>query len=404
MYNENFTVRDFCEHEDWFSVNREYQRESGVWSLKDEQHLIDTVLNDLDMPKIYLGKLSDRDYEIVDGQQRIKTLQKFRNNEFGLSGEISGYNYDEKRYNELSENDIRTFDDFQIHTVVLEDFDDEDIRAMFRKLQRGDSLNWREKLNAYPGSIVPFTRTLAGHSFRDKLSISLNRYRAYGLVARFLLLEDRGITDISPRYIREFYKQNENKDEDWSVAQKVRRVLNFLDQAFPEKTPELNKESWIINCYLLASYLVENYDMSEETDTFREFYVETWREIGEHRESGSGIEAVRRFIDANTSGTTSKSNIKIRYEYLVEEFLRENPDIPSIDSNRGFNHFERTTIWRLQDRKCADCDDRISFEELEAHHIQPHSRGGETTLENAEGLCEECHNEAHSGDPGTSDV
>lgn len=396
MEDEIFSVRDLCEYRDWFEVNREYQRESGVWSLNDKQYLIDTILKDLDIPKIYLGKLGDRDYEIVDGQQRISTVQEFHDGEFKLDGEINGYDVDGQYFDDLSEDQIRQFNDFKIHTVVLEDFTDEDIRAMFRKLQRGQPLNWREKLNAYPGSIVPLTRELASHNFFDKISVSLNRYRAYGLIARFLLLEDRGPTDISPRYVREFFRQNENKDSNWDVERRVKRVLTYLDNTFSEETPELNKESWIINLYLLTSHLIGNYNIQNKHNLIRSFYLDTWQQINQARESGTGIEAVASFVDANTSGTTSKKNIKIRYEYLVEEFLRENPNLDILDPERGFNHYERTVIWRNQNRSCDRCGDQIAFEELKAHHVQPHSQGGETTLENAQGLCSDCHNEVHS--------
>lgn len=396
MQNEIFSVRDFCEYRGWFEINRTYQRESGVWSLKDKQHLIDTILRNLDIPKIYLGKLGDRDYEVVDGQQRIETVQDFRDGEFSLRGNISGWDLDGKYYGDLSEELVRQFNDFEIHVVVLEDFTDEDIRSMFRKLQRGQPLNWREKLNAYPGSIVPLTRGITEHPFFEKVDVSLNRYRAFGFAARFLLLEDRGPTDISPRYVREFFRQNKNKSSGWDIAGKVKQVLNYLDNTFEEPIPELNKEAWVFNLYLLTSFLIENYDMSDERDQLETFYIDTWHNMNEARESGTSLGAVAKFVDANSSGTTSKTNIETRYEYLVEEYLRENPDLNILDSERAFNHFERATIWRNQSRQCDECGDQISFEEMEAHHVELHSEGGQTSLENAQGLCSDCHQRIHA--------
>jgi len=64
---------------------------------------------------------------------------------------------------------MKTFDDFDLMCIILKNHSDEEVRKMFRKLQRGKPLNWREELNAYPGSIVPLMRNLSKHDFLIKL-------------------------------------------------------------------------------------------------------------------------------------------------------------------------------------------------------------------------------------------
>src|SRR3989338_3746144 len=81
----------------------EYQR-SPVWSRKQKQLLIDTILRDLDIPKFYLRDLTDGQYEseVVDGQQRLRAIWGFRKGEFSLAKdadpvngvEIAGLTYD----------------------------------------------------------------------------------------------------------------------------------------------------------------------------------------------------------------------------------------------------------------------------------------------------------------------
>jgi len=84
LEREAWSVSHFCRHEDWFTINKEYQREKDVWSQRDKKHLIDTIIRDLDIPKLYLAKKGDKNYEIVDGQQRIRTIWEFYNNEFWI--------------------------------------------------------------------------------------------------------------------------------------------------------------------------------------------------------------------------------------------------------------------------------------------------------------------------------
>src|SRR3989344_6843071 len=64
----------------------EYQR-SPVWSKKQKQLLIDTIMRDLDIPKFYLRALKDStyDWEVVDGQQRLRSIWEFRKGEYKIS-------------------------------------------------------------------------------------------------------------------------------------------------------------------------------------------------------------------------------------------------------------------------------------------------------------------------------
>ena len=40
-------VGHFRNREDRYPINREYQREPGIWSLEDKQYLIDSILKNL---------------------------------------------------------------------------------------------------------------------------------------------------------------------------------------------------------------------------------------------------------------------------------------------------------------------------------------------------------------------
>ena len=145
--------------------------------------------------------MDDKRFEIVDGQQRIRTIWNFRDNKFALDGSISGSELDGKRYRDLAADLIEQFDNFQLTCVLLINYDDEKTRELFSKLQRGKPLNPAEKLNAFPGKIVPTMRAIGGHGFFKKIVFSLRRYKAYHIAAKLMLLEDQGISDISPKNI-----------------------------------------------------------------------------------------------------------------------------------------------------------------------------------------------------------
>ncbi len=60
-------------------LDADYQREK-IWSTKQQEELLDSILVDIDIPKIYLAEVEDNkqfDYECIDGKQRMSTLLRF---------------------------------------------------------------------------------------------------------------------------------------------------------------------------------------------------------------------------------------------------------------------------------------------------------------------------------------
>lgn len=92
----------------------EYQREY-VWSLEDKIKLIDSIFNNVtiglfvfaQLPHIDIGK----QYEIIDGKQRLTALIEFFEDRFKYQGFY---------FSELSNKDMRHFNDFGISIGVLE--------------------------------------------------------------------------------------------------------------------------------------------------------------------------------------------------------------------------------------------------------------------------------------------
>jgi len=63
-------------------LDPEYQRLSDIWTMDKRQLLIDTILNEFDVPKLYLHKFHEPvkrgaksyDYAIIDGSSGLKQL------------------------------------------------------------------------------------------------------------------------------------------------------------------------------------------------------------------------------------------------------------------------------------------------------------------------------------------
>jgi uncharacterized protein with ParB-like and HNH nuclease domain len=65
----------------------EYQREKQLWSDEKKSTLIDSILRDIDIPKLYFNRLKDKSYEVIDGQQRLWSIWDFIDGQYSYKAE-----------------------------------------------------------------------------------------------------------------------------------------------------------------------------------------------------------------------------------------------------------------------------------------------------------------------------
>ena len=61
------------------------------------------------------------------------------------------------------------------------------------------------------------------------------------------------------------------------------------------------------------------------------------------------------------------------------------------DPNRLYGELDRTILFFRQGGKCLVCDGELDWRDCEVHHVEEHSRGGETSLENGAAVHKKCH-------------
>ena len=106
--------------------------------------MIDSILRDYDIPKKYLNKIDKDHYDVVDGQQRIRTVWSFYNDEFALlkdSDAVDGIEVDGKKYSELDPSISDIIDTYNMDFIILEDKSEDEIREMFLRLQNIPFIN-----------------------------------------------------------------------------------------------------------------------------------------------------------------------------------------------------------------------------------------------------------------------
>ena len=166
-----YSINDFKE---WHSrkelVLTPYFQRRMVWSDKARSYLIDTIIRGLPIPKIYMrhileSKTHKSIREIVDGQQRIRTVIDFLEDGFKVS-KVHNAEFGGKYFSELSDDVQKDFLRYEISTDMVLDARDEFILDIFARLNTYTvPLNKQELRNAkYFGSFKQ-TVYLLGREF-----------------------------------------------------------------------------------------------------------------------------------------------------------------------------------------------------------------------------------------------
>ncbi len=385
----------------------QYQR-TPVWSDSKKQLLIDSILRQYDMPKFYLRSSTDGkyDHEVVDGQQRLNAIWDFHDNQYML-GDISKDILDfgdlsDKLFSELSSEVQDRFALFELNIVEVENASDLEIRDLFLRLQEGIALNPVEKRNAMPGNMRDFIADLGeNHRVFPLTHFPGKRFEWHDLAAVVTCLEiAQGPTDVKAPSLTKMYRNNQNFDHNSQVAKKVRRLLKYLEKVLEDRPPEMDIKWGFVDLYLLISKMDELYVIRDREADFADFYVafeiDRRAAISDPSELlSSGKDCWDRdlydYIDAFIRSGGTKPNIETRHQVYIRRFIKDTQNLTPKDLQRSFTQDERKVIWRRDNETCQVCKNKIGFEEMQADHIIPHSRGGRTTLDNVQTLCRECN-------------
>ena len=174
-----------------------FQR-SYVWKINQASRFVESLLLGLPVPGIFLSKEADGKLLVIDGHQRLKTLQFFYEGMFaGRAFELIDVQkkYDGKTYKTLEEADRRRLDDAIIHaTIVKQDEPSDDnssIYHIFERLNTGGNLLQPQEIRAciFQGPFNDFLTELRNNKSWQKIYGSPSiRLKDQELILRFFAL------------------------------------------------------------------------------------------------------------------------------------------------------------------------------------------------------------------------
>ena len=410
-------------------ANPEYQR-GIVWSEIQKQKLIDSVLRGYPLPLIYLyytnktiAGMNNEGFEVIDGQQRIRSLFEFSEGAFKLldpkkdakRAKFPAFIRDQpcewagcdihNLPHELKEQLYST----QLAVAKIASGNSNEVRDIFVRLQSGLPLNHQETRDAWPGDFTEYVLRIGGkpelprypgHDYFTKVLKMQplgDRGKTRQLAAQIAMLvfkrrETGKIVDIDAGSLNDYYYENLGFESGLAEPKRFIAIIDKMVHLLQgRKGPKLRGHD-AIHLILLADSLWDDYlpDWMDRLPTALDKFVGNLAEDKKRREYEPGPYWIRYGQWTRASSDTSRS-ISARHQFYVEEMSKLLQPLKLKDPQRIYGELDRTIIYTRQKGTCAVCAGQLAWDDCEIHHVQEHSKGGATDLKNGAAVHKKCH-------------
>ena len=320
-------------------LEADYQREK-VWTKTNQDELLDSIANDIDIPKLYLAEVKNNkqyDFECVDGKQRLLTLWNFfdpNDNEGGPTLSLYSKKYSYKQLKEEHPNIAKKIENYELNFVIYDqtNLNEEYIKLIFRRLQLGIRLNSGELLNSQSGEMRDFIFKEIGKEgpFLRNTNLSEKRYSRQFTLAQicvnsFNLKKTGEFGRERLADIQEFFEEQSKLAKDDENLERIRKVLKIMDKEFGEKARDISSRATAVSAYLFVEdlFLKKKIPMISE---FVEFYINLLNAIKgnmellsrfEQPENNTIMEGFQRHI---IQASVEPYSIKRRHDFLIKAF------------------------------------------------------------------------------------
>ncbi|MCC7401183.1 MAG: DUF262 domain-containing protein [Chitinophagaceae bacterium] len=339
---KNIPVKEFIESYVYrIDLDADYQREL-IWSRKQQLDLLDSIVKDIDIPKLYLVEVKDSkqyDYECIDGKQRMTTILNFFKPELDeenpLTVEVVGRNFTYQELKKKHPTIAGDIEKYALSFVIYKPFHDdgEFVRQIFRRLQLGVRLNTGELLKTRTGTIRDFIYKEIGNDgpFFRHTNLSLKRFsRPFTLaqicINSFAKANTGDFTRARYDDLSEFFEEYHDLDNKDKKLLRIKNVLNEMDKAFGTSAETISSRAIAVTGYLFSEELIEK-GKKDLLPKFVTFFIKLLQEIKNNNEISKDpykrapnpyiLENFQKYV---LQASVENYSIKKRHEFLSKAF------------------------------------------------------------------------------------
>jgi uncharacterized protein with ParB-like and HNH nuclease domain len=228
--NSILDLKDWTDN-DRLEIRPSFQRKL-VWGDAAKIMLIDTILKNIPMPKIFLSNLvkDNSPYRsVIDGQQRITTILSFIRDEFFLKKPYDG-EFLNKKFSDLPKEIQNSFLRYKIDFNEINDASEEQLREIYSRVNKYSTVLTKQELRRsdFPGDFLRLAEKLAVIPFFDEAKVfTITNRRRFGdaeYVSELLAGLIGGIQD-KKNTLDDFYKDY----ADWNITEKDKIEKEFIE-------------------------------------------------------------------------------------------------------------------------------------------------------------------------------
>lgn len=334
MVKEEYSIAEFINMYKKTSINLSprYQRTGGIWKVSDNQLLIDSIFNGIDLPKFYFHLFPQEQdakyqYSVIDGKQRILAIVGFYNNDYPLSRDfrfwendpnvdISGMYYKdiEQSYPLIA----GQFLQFSLDFTVIDSDDIDRIDSMFIRINKGVKVNAAEKRNAHGGNLIAMIgdECKTNPYFTSTVTFKDNRKDYQELFLKIFILEMSGqIIDLNDGYINKVLESRKHCEaNEIELVRTVSDQLHRIADAFGEQEKLFKKNNVILYYWFLRDKDLCSCDVIQFVRDFEK------NRLGSNDVSQNSD--IQRFNELTRQGIYQKAKMEERLYILEQSFQK----------------------------------------------------------------------------------
>lgn len=259
---------------DGLIIKPTFQR-NPVWTVSQKSYLIDSILRSYPIPEIYLQeRVNDKgesQFIVVDGQQRLRAVLDFINNEFALVPTETSEQWENLTFDELLPDDKKRFFEYKFVIRLLPDIDEDLIRNIFKRINKNNErLNQQELRQAtYSGEFIVMINEIANQTYWEDIGIFTPQKIRRMLDAEFIseiviaFLNGHQNKKVKLDYYYKLY------EEEFNDSEKVKNIFDSVAREILQIIPNIKKTRWrnMTDFYTLFLVFAEyNYEMPFSSD------------------------------------------------------------------------------------------------------------------------------------------
>ncbi|NLO18894.1 MAG: DUF262 domain-containing protein [Ignavibacteria bacterium] len=342
------------------TIQPEYQRNYIYAAGRRDVAVINSILKSYPIGLIYFNKVDDKNFEVLDGQQRITSIGRFVTNRFAIRDENGMQQYFSALASDKQDLILQT------KLLIYEcEGTESEIKEWFKTVNiAGVPLKDQELLNAvYSGPFV----TVAKEEFSNSQNANIQMWTAYiaGSVNRQDFLEC-ALRWVSKGNINDYMSRHRYDDNINELKAYFNSVIDWISAVFKDVKPEMRGLEWGKFYEKHKKQPFDRQEVSAKVEAlYEDPYVRNKRGIFEYILDGSNK---AKLLNVRVFDEATKRSVYAKQTREAQEKGISNCPLCAIGHDAN-----KTKIWSRQ--------------EMEADHVTAWSKGGSSDIANCEMLC-----------------